>query len=110
MPLSTALHDLTARAVLLAQGDAFDVTPDPGNAPGANALQEVLSGLVFYGLIAGAFGFIASAIAFGAGRWVSNDRASTSGKVGMLVAAAAVFLLGAMGAILNFAYDTGSSA
>lgn len=104
--IARAYYGLGA-APVLAQ---FEIKPDGSKAPGSSGLQEVINGIAFYALLAAGAGFLIGAAAWAVGGRVGNDHTASQGKMGMVVAAGAAFLVGAAATILNFAYDTGSSA
>jgi hypothetical protein len=85
-----------------------DVDPDPGKLPGGDQIQVLLDGLAGWALLAALAGLLISAIAWALGSLGGNYRAVSSGKVGVLVCAAAALLAGAAAPIVNFFADLGS--
>jgi hypothetical protein len=98
-----------AAAPLVLAADQFKISPDKSKAPGSSGLQDAINGFAYYALLAAAAGFLIGGACWAVGGRVGNDYTATGGKVGMAVAVGVAFLVGAAAAILNFAYNTGSS-
>jgi hypothetical protein len=84
------------------------IHPDPKSLPGGPQLQQVLDGLAFWMLLAAVAGVL-----IGAGMWAiashsNNHHWSARGRSGALASAIAAMVIGAAGAIVNFASDLGS--
>ncbi len=108
------LQQIHARAVLAISPVALvlaqvSIKPDRSKAPGARGLEDVVNGFAWYALIAAAAGFLIGGACWAIGGRIGNDYTATGGKVGMAVSTGVAFLVGAAAAILNFAYNTGSS-
>ena len=83
------------------------IKPDPESLPGSPELEQLINGLAFWMLLAAAAGIL-----LGAGTWAianhsNNHHWSAKGRSGALVSAAAALVIGAAGAIINFAADLG---
>src|SRR3954454_18235752 len=105
------LHDsavlaISPVALVLAQ---VNMKPDKSKAPGAKGLEDVVDGFAGSALLAAAAGFLIGGACWAIGGRIGNDYTATGGKVGMAVSTGVAFLVGAAAAILNFAYNTGSS-
>ncbi|GAA2627639.1 hypothetical protein GCM10010411_76010 [Actinomadura fulvescens] len=89
-------------------GPVPNITPSQ-NAPGADALTQVVGALMTYGLLGGFAGGVISLIVFGLGRWIGNPMAAIVGRVGMFAALAVFVLIGAAPALANWAFNLGAS-
>jgi len=83
---------------------SYSISPD-GGGPGAHGLQRLINVLAFYALLATAGGFLLGVSAWAVGSRIGNDYVGQSGKMGIVVALGAAFLLGGAATFLNFAYD-----
>ena len=93
--------------LIAASSFTFQVTPDPGHAPGATGIQSAVDVIAVYTLLACLAGFLISGATWAIGGHLSNDHAATKGKSGMAIAVGVAFLVGAAAAILQFAYGLG---
>lgn len=83
--------------------------PDPNGLPGGEALQKLVNGLMFYGLLAALAGLI-----IGAGVWALSSHAgnyhhSAGGRRATIVCALAALLIGAAPAIISFFERVGNT-
>jgi Family of unknown function (DUF6112) len=85
------------------------VRPDPNGLPGGPALQKLLNGLVFVGLL----GCVAAVVAGGAtwfvGAQAGNFNASMGGRRAVLAGAVGALVIGAAAALVNFFFSAGSA-
>lgn len=88
----------------------FNIKPDKSKAPGSDGLSDAINGFAYYALLAAAAGFLMGGACWAVGGRIGNDHTATGGKIGMAVATAVAFLVGASAAILKFAFNTGSTA
>ena len=93
--------------LIAASGFTFQVTPTPGQAPGAAGVQSAIDVIAAYALYASAAGFLLGAAIWAVGGRIGNDYTATGGKVGMFIAVGVAFAIGAAAAILQFAYSLG---
>jgi len=84
------------------------ITPDPGGLPGGAVLERMLSGLMFWTLLAAVAGLLVSAIVWALSSHAGNYQYAASGKRGVVVAAAVALLAGSAVAIVNFFVGVGS--
>jgi VIT1/CCC1 family predicted Fe2+/Mn2+ transporter len=83
------------------------VDPNGSALPGLPALEKLVDGLAAFILVACAAGAL-----LGIGQWVFGSRSSNysqadSGKTKVAIAAGGAFLVGALGAIINFFLTAG---
>src|SRR3954452_17874510 len=81
--------------------------PDPNGLPGSPALQQLVNGLAFWGLLAALAGLVISAAIWALSAHSGNYHDAAVGRRGTLVSAAAAFLVGAAPAIVSFFEDLG---
>ena len=83
--------------------------PDPNGLPGGAALQKLLNGLVFLGLL----GCVAAVVAGGAtwfvGSQAGNFSASMGGRRAVLAGMVGALVIGAAAAIVNFFFGVGAT-
>jgi hypothetical protein len=84
-------------------------TPDPNGLPGSSALQQLVNGLEFWGLLAALAGLVISAAVWALSSHSGNYHQTSIGRRGTIVAAAAAFLVGAAPAIVNFFENLGGT-
>ena len=83
--------------------------PDPSGLPGSPALQQLVNGLAFWGLLAALAGLVISASMWALSAHSGNYHHAGIGRRGTLVAAAAAFLVGAAPAIISFFESLGNT-
>ena len=93
--------------LLAAAGFTFNVSPDPGAAPGASGIQTGINVIAVYALLACLAGFLLGGAVWAIGGRIGNDHTAVGGKIGMAIAVGVAFLIGAAAAILQFAYGLG---
>src|SRR6266540_3741306 len=97
----------TASLVIAAAN--VQVNPDPNGLPGSPALQQLVNGLAFWGLLAALAGLVISAAVWALSAHSGNYHHAGVGRRGTLVAAAAAFLVGAAPAIISFFESLGNT-
>src|SRR5205809_5889622 len=83
--------------------------PDPNGLPGSSALQQLINGLAFWGLLAALAGLIISAAVWALSAHSGNYHHTTVGRRGTIISAAAAFLVGAAPAIVTFFQNLGGT-
>jgi Family of unknown function (DUF6112) len=83
--------------------------PDPNGLPGSSALQQLVNGLSFWGLLAALAGLVISAAVWSLSSHSGNFHHAAVGRRGTLVSAAAAFLVGAAPAIVTFFEKLGTT-
>lgn len=88
---------------------AISTRPDPSGLPGGAAMQRLLNGLVFDGLLA-----CVAAIVFGAATWfvgshTGNFAAAVGGRRAVVAGMVGALLIGAAAAIVNFFFAADSA-
>jgi hypothetical protein len=104
-----AVIDPIAPRVVYSLTLAVDARPDPTGLPGGAALQKLLNGLVFMGLL----GCVAAVVVGGAtwfvGAQANNFSASMGGRRAVLAGMVGALVIGAAAAIVNFFFAAGST-
>ena len=83
------------------------VRPDGDALPGTQALQQLIDGLAFWGLLACVGVLLAGAACWAGGSRSSNFAAVANGKNMVLGGAIGAALIGGASAIVNFFYSVG---
>src|ERR687884_2015908 len=83
--------------------------PDPNGLPGRTALEQLVNGLAFWGLIASLAGLVISAAVWALSAHSGNYHHTTMGRRGTIISAAAAFLVGAAPAIVAFFENLGTT-
>ncbi len=83
--------------------------PNAGGLPGSPALQQLVGGLAFWGLLAALGGLIISAAVWALSAHGGNYQHAGMGKRGTLISAGAALLIGAAPAIIAFFEDLGNT-
>ncbi|HZR92270.1 MAG TPA: DUF6112 family protein [Gaiellaceae bacterium] len=83
--------------------------PDPNGLPGSSALQQLISGLAFWALLASLGGLLISAAVWALSSHSGNYHHATLGRRGTIISAAAAFLVGAAPAIVDFFENLGKT-
>jgi hypothetical protein len=84
-------------------------TPDPNGLPGGEALQRLINGLMFWGLLAALAGLVTGAAVWALSSHSGNYHHTAGGRKATLVCATAALLIGAAPAIVNFFQHVGST-
>jgi hypothetical protein len=85
----------------------FNVTPNPGGAPGGTGIQAAIDVIAAYALYAAAAGFLLGAALWAVGGRIGNDYTATGGKVGMFTSLGVVFLVGMAPRLLQWSFGLG---
>ena len=83
--------------------------PNSDGLPGSQALQQLVGGLAFWGLLAALAGLIISAAVWALSAHGGNYHHAGMGKRGTLISAGAALLIGAAPAIVAFFEDLGNT-
>lgn len=89
---------------LLAQVSA---NPDPGGLPGTEQGQQLVDGLMFWGLLGAVAAMVIGALVWALASRGQNPHYAQAGKNGALVAFVAAIIIGAAAALVNWAFDLG---
>jgi hypothetical protein len=81
--------------------------PDPSGLPGQDKLQKLVDGLYSWSLILILAALVVAAIAWAWGAHSNHHGAASSGRRGVLLAAAAGLLVGMAPQVVNFFYGIG---
>jgi hypothetical protein len=90
--------------LLAASGFTFQVTPNPGGAPGGTGIQSAIDVIAAYALYASAAGFLLGAAVWAIGGRIGNDYTATGG---MFTSIAVAFVIGAAPKLLQWAFGLG---
>jgi len=88
-------------------GPFVPVAPDP-NAPGAKALNQLMSYVMTWVLDAAVIGALAALIALVIGKVMGEHQVVKIGKTGLLIAIGVAFISGMLTTILNAAWTAGT--
>jgi hypothetical protein len=88
---------------------AVTAVPDPTGLPGGAAMQRLLNGGVFLGLL-----LCAGAVVLGGATWIAGSRtgnysAGYSGRTACLAGVLGALVIGAAAALVNFFYAVGGT-
>src|SRR3954454_16884153 len=86
----------------------ISISPNGGNLPGSDALEELVGGLMFWGLIACVAGTIISAGAWALSNRTGNYQHASAGKAGFVACGVGALVIGAAAAYVEFLFNTGS--
>jgi hypothetical protein len=78
------------------------------NAPGAQAINDLIDTIGFYGIIGCLGGLLLSGLILVIGPRLGFDRASTVGKIGIFASLGGAFLIGISATLINFFYNAGA--
>ena len=99
---------MSTASLFIAAADV-QVTPDPNGLPGSPALQQLVNGLAFWGLLAALAGLVISAAVWALSAHSGNYHQASTGRRGTLISAGAAFLVGAAPAIVTFFENLGTT-
>lgn len=88
---------------------AVSTVPDPSGLPGGAALQKMLNGLVFLGLIACVAAVVLGGATWFVGSQAGNYNASLGGRRAVVGGIVGALVIGASAAIVNFFYAAGGT-
>jgi Family of unknown function (DUF6112) len=100
---------MTTFSGLVVAAARINATPNPAGLPGSAALETLVGGLAFWGLLASVAGLIISAAVWALSSHSGNYHHSGVGRRGTLVSAAAALLIGAAPAVIAFFEGVGNS-
>ena len=88
---------------------AVSTVPDPSGLPGGVAMQKLLNGGVFLGLL-----LCVGAIVLGGATWIAGSRtgnygAGYSGRTACVAGALGALVIGAASALVNFFFSVGGT-
>jgi MFS family permease len=83
------------------------LSPNAGDLPGGNVLQQLTNGLAGWALIGALVALVIGAAAWALGSHANNYQQSYIGRRTVLVAGLAALLIGAAPAIVNFFFHAG---
>lgn len=104
MPLLSSVH-----LHLIGLISAISVKPDPNALPGTPALEKLLNGLTYIGLLGCGAAIVIGAAQLGFGQKANNYSQASDGKQKLLYGLGGAFVIGAAAAIVNFFYGAGSA-
>jgi hypothetical protein len=95
----------------IAPGVAAGVSthPDPSGLPGGAALQHLLNGLVFVGLLSCVAAVVVGGATWFVGSQAGNFTAAIGGRRAVLAGMVGALVIGAAAAIVNFFFSAGSA-
>ncbi len=88
---------------------AVSTVPDPAGLPGGAALQKMLNGLVFLGLIACVGAVVVGGATWFLGSQAGNYNASLGGRRAVVGGIVGALVIGAAATIVNFFYAAGAT-
>ena len=83
--------------------------PDPSGLPGGAALQHLLNGLVFVGLLSCVAAVVVGGATWFVGSQAGNFTAAIGGRRAVLAGMVGALVIGASAAIVNFFFSAGSA-
>lgn len=92
-----------------AAADGVGTHPDPTGLPGGAALQKLLDGLVFIGLLGCVATIVVGGATWFAGAQSGNFGASLGGRRAVVGGVLGALVIGASAALVNFFFAAGSS-
>ena len=85
-----------------------DIAAGAKNAPGSQAITELINTIGFYAIIACLVGLLLSGLILAIGPRLGFTQASTIGKVGIFASLGVAFLVGISATLINFFYNAGA--
>lgn len=85
-----------------------DIAAGAKNAPGSQAIGDLINTIGFYAIIACLVGLLLSGLILAIGPRLGFQQASTIGKVGIFASFGVAFLVGISATLINFFYNAGS--
>jgi hypothetical protein len=85
------------------------MTPDFNALPGAGPIQQIIDGVGAFALFLSLTGIIIGGAMWGVGSLSSNYHQAAVGKRATLYSIAGAIVIGAAGALVNWAFNLGSS-
>ncbi len=93
--------------ILMLISGVVNLNPTQSGLPGTSQLQSLINGVAFWGLLAALAGLVIGAGTWALGAHSNNYQHAATGRRAVLVSIAAVLIIGAAPAILNFFFTTG---
>ena len=85
-----------------------DIAAGAQNAPGSQAIADLINTVGFYAIVACLLGLLISGLIVAIGPRLGFAQASTIGKVGIIAALGVAFLVGISATLINFFYNAGA--
>ena len=85
-----------------------DIAAGAQNAPGSQAISDLINTVGFYAIVACLLGLLISGLIVALGPRLGFAQASTIGKVGIIAALGVAFLVGISATLINFFYNAGA--
>jgi hypothetical protein len=85
-----------------------DISAGANNAPGGEAIADLINAIGFYTIVACLIGFLLSGLILAIGPRIGFDRASSVGKVGLIASLGVAFLVGMAAPLVNYFYNAGA--
>jgi len=85
-----------------------DIAAGARNAPGSQAISDLINTIGFYAIIACLIGLLLSGLILAIGPRLGFTQASTIGKVGIFASLGVAFLIGISATLINFFYNAGA--
>ncbi len=94
---------------LIVFAQKVSATPEAGGLPGTEALEKIVNGLLFWGLLACIAGIVLGGATWALSSHTGNYHHAGRGKIGFLASSVGALMIGAAPAIVNFFMDAGSA-
>ena len=85
-----------------------DIAAGAKNAPGSQAIGDLIDTIGFYAIVACLVGLLVSGLILAIGPRLGFNQASTIGKVGIFASLGVAFLVGISATLINFFYNAGA--
>lgn len=85
-----------------------DIAAGARNAPGSQAISDLINTIGFYAIIACLVGLLLSGLILAIGPRLGFTQASTIGKIGIFASLGVAFLVGISATLINFFYNAGA--
>ena len=85
-----------------------DIAAGAKNAPGSQAISDLINTIGFYAIVACLVGLLLSGLILAIGPRLGFTQASTIGKVGIFASLGVAFLVGISATLVNFFYNAGA--
>jgi hypothetical protein len=85
-----------------------DIAAGAKNAPGSQAIADLITTIGFYAVLACLVGLLLSGLILAIGPRLGFTQASTIGKVGIFASLGVAFLVGISATLINFFYNAGA--
>lgn len=98
-----------AHTALMVFAQKVSAKPEASGLPGTEALEKLVNGLLFWGLLACVAGIVLGGATWALSSHTGNYHHAGRGKMGFLASAIGALLIGASPAVVNFFMDAGSA-